>query len=129
MSARSGLLVLVHGEQRPNLEAIARKLQEDLDVEVRFMTSSHLLVLDGDRPIDVHYQDAPFELEEAQEIAEMYAVERPEKQDIATCNGGFEVVYTPDPEMMVFNTWLRTTEIIAEFTDGKIFGPAGGTFS
>lgn len=66
-------------------------------------------------------------LEESQEMAELFAAARPDKEEIATCNRRFEVIGT-DPNMDYFNDYLFVLQALESFSSVKIWEGAAQEF-
>lgn len=117
--------VLFHSDRGATIERVANTLESMPGVEVE-ITSRFKVVVQGDWTFTVYYAEAPHVLAESREIAEEYAVGRPDEDFIATCDRRFEVGWVPDPNMKYFNDWLLITHKVAALVDGVTLD-AGGT--
>jgi hypothetical protein len=119
---------MFHGDANITIDAMAQALRALDWTTLEVVGPTHLIVRDDGWPIDVYLEEDEYVWQEADEIAHEFAAGRPDQQYIAACDRRITIAYDPDPEMMVFNTWLIATETMQELTNGRVFDPNEGTF-
>lgn len=84
-------------------------------------------VIIGEWNCCVYLSSEPHVLVESQEMAELFAAARPDREEIATCNRRFEVIGT-DPNMDYFNDYLFVLQVLESFPSVKVWEGAAQEF-
>jgi hypothetical protein len=75
----------------------------------------------------IHNSDSSV-IKESQEMATLFATNRPDKAIIASCDSRYEIECAPDPNMENFNEFIFILEQLDSFADIKVWEAATQEF-
>jgi len=134
MATTSIMLVLYHHEDDVPASTMAAALSQIQNVRVQQGRHTSVRGIDSvivwkdDWPVRVTLDAADYVVQESQDIARRHAASRPDRDSIATCDRRIEVSYEPEPQMLVFNTWLFVIEVLRPLVHGIVYDPEEDTF-
>lgn len=121
-------LVLLPPTSSTSIEEVKDKLRtfyknDERDVIVQQHETVIEIVIRG-WTCSVHLSSEPHVLIESQQMAEIFAAARLDKDEIATCNRRFEVISEPDPNIDYFNDYIFILQALESFPGIKIWDAA-----
>ncbi|MGZ4043154.1 MAG: hypothetical protein ACXVNM_00110 [Bacteroidia bacterium] len=125
-------LFLLGEDSNASLEKLKTELNDfykEDDRPVKLLLSDKLLTLCiYDWKLYVRYSNESHIKKESQEMAESFAMDKPEKHSIAACSARFEMSADPDINMDYFNDSLFVQEKIENFKNVYVFDSNASAF-
>ncbi|MCU0479942.1 MAG: hypothetical protein MUE54_01865 [Anaerolineae bacterium] len=75
---------------------------------------------------NLYWETQPHVLEESQEIAQIFAKNRPDKDIIGKCHRRITTASNPDPDMEYFNDYVYVLQVFERIPDSYIFDNQAG---
>ncbi|MBA3664653.1 MAG: hypothetical protein H0W61_10640 [Bacteroidetes bacterium] len=118
-------LILIGEGSNASIEDLKTELNDfykDDARGVKLTLNGSLLTLNvNDWKLYIRYNSDSHVLKESQELAEEFAGDKPEKNQIAVCASRFEMSADPDVNMDYFNDSLFAQEKIEDFSNVFVF--------
>lgn len=124
------LIVFIPASSSITLEAILEQLQ------LRFASQNASIVRDGKKMVikrgtwslSIDWEDGPHVLIESQEMADIFAKDRADKDIIAASARRLTTAGDPDPDMDYFNDYVAMIEVFESISGLIILDPDNGKF-
>ncbi len=128
-------LALLPPHSSCSLDDVARSLEQRFTAvvsshgEPRLIATTHTIILAwSDWSLRVTLADAPHVLLESQEMADLFAAGRSDRELIARCQRRIEVAADSDPQMDHFNDYIFVLDVLERIPHVILFDPSAGTF-
>lgn len=117
-----------------SIEAVYRELEnsffdDDDERDVSFETAEDRLTMTiDDWNLYVYLDSEPYVAEQSRELADSFAKDRPDKDEIAASSIRLEISSDDDDSLEYFNDFLLTAEILGQFKGAKVWEGASEKF-
>lgn len=124
--------ILLPSDSDVSIEDVRQALENyyvDDPRDIAFDTADNSLdVAIEDWDLYVTVNSSPHVVEESEEMAEMFANQRPDKDEIAACGKRLEISSEEDEDMDYFNDYIEIIEQLGKFKGAKIWEGAQQEF-
>ena len=124
--------ILLPSDSEASIEDVRRILEDYYSGDVRDITfndnENKLTVTIDDWDLSINRNSKPHVIEESREMADKFAGQRPDKNEIASSGVRLEVSTDDDDNMDYFNDYLEIIEKLGNFKGAKIWEGAQSEF-
>lgn len=125
--------VLLPSDSDASIEEVRRILEDyysDDERDVTFNETENKLTVTIDDEWDLYIDrnSKPHVIRESQEMAEMFAAQRPDKDEIASSGVRLEISTDDDDDMDYFNDYVEILEQLESFPGAKLWEGAQSAF-